>query len=347
MTMSQDRSIIEEIKSSIDIVHLIGKDISLKRIGNVWKGASNPKSQSGRSFNVDSRLQLWHDWADGTGGDVYDWIARKHNLDTTSDFPEILSIAADIAGVKLPDKKPVYDSSYRDIYTVIGAAVEYYHQCLTDELREHIFQTWGITNDSIDALKIGFAPAGNTLLKEFRELFDTSIVKQTGLAINTPEGVKELYQGRIIFPYWKNGRAVYTIGRKTKYTPDDEYEGSKYKKQLVHNEKNKHVAYCVQNKYFYGEDSIRKSDCCLISEGVTDCIMAIQNGIPSISPVTANISDLQKSRIMDLVKGKDVYVCNDTEDNETGKKGAIATADYLISQGKRIKIITLPEAKHG
>ena len=285
--MPHDRSIIEDIKNRIDIVHLIGKDINLKKCGNTWKGASSPKSQSGRSFNVDSKLQLWHDWADGTGGDVYDWIGHKHKLNLERDFPEILAIAADIAGVKLPDTKPEYDSSYREIYTIMNASVEYYHQCLTPEMREHIFRTWGIKNETIDELKIGFAPAGNTLLKEFNELFDKDVLRKTGLFVSTKEGVKEFYQGRIVFPYWKHGKIVYTAGRKTEYTPkDDPYEDMKYKKQLVYNEDRQYIARCIQNKYFYGEDSIKGRSFCLISEGVTDCIMAIQNGIPSIGPVS-------------------------------------------------------------
>ncbi len=347
MTLPHDRSIVDEIKNRIDIVHLIGKDINLKKCGNTWKGASSPKSQSGRSFNVDSKLQLWHDWADGTGGDVYDWIACKNKLDTRSEFPQILSIAAEIAGVELPKTKIEYDNSCREVYTVMNAAAVYYHSQLTEQMRYDIMKRWGITSDTIDCLLIGFAPTGNTLLKEFNELFDKDVLKQTGLFITTPDGLQELYQGRYVFPYLKNGRVVYTIGRKTEHTPDNEYEDGKYKKHPVHSDTRPYIAKCIQNQYFFGEDSIKGKTFCLIAEGVTDCIMAMQNGIPSISPVTANVSDRQKERVMGLVKDKEVYICNDTEDNNTGKNGAVRTAEYIASQGKRIKIIILPEANNG
>lgn len=345
--MTHDRDIVDKIKNSIDIVHLIGKDIHLTKCGNDWKGASNPKSQSGRSFNVSPKLQLWHDWANDTGGDVLDWIAYKNNLDVESEFPEVIRIAADIAGIELPKNETKYDNDCREVCTVLGAAVEYYHQQLTEQMRYHILKTWGISSETIDDMKIGFAPVGNTLLKEFNELFDKSVLKQSGLIIPTSNGLEELYHGRYVFPYWKNGRVVYTIGRKTEHTPDTEFEQMKYKKHPVHSDNRPYIAKCLQNQYFFGEDSIKGKSTCLISEGITDCIMAIQNGIPSISPVTANISERQKERVMDLVKDKEVYICNDTEDNQTGKNGAVRTADYLISRGKRIKIIMLPEAKDG
>ncbi len=40
------------------------------------------------------------------GGDVFDLIAAVHGYDVRRDFPEVLGIAADLAGVTLPDRAP-------------------------------------------------------------------------------------------------------------------------------------------------------------------------------------------------------------------------------------------------
>ena len=70
----------------------------------------------------------------------------------------------------------------------------------------------------------------------------------------------DFFKGRIIFPYWKNGKVVYMAARKTNFTPDDEYEGAKYKKLRTHkpdDDKAKYISKHIQNDTFIGEDSIR------------------------------------------------------------------------------------------
>ncbi|NIA11853.1 MAG: hypothetical protein GWP10_19540, partial [Nitrospiraceae bacterium] len=148
-----------------------------------------------------------------------------------------------------------------------------------------------------------------------------------------------------MFPYWKNGTVRYMIARQTKHTPP--YKGKKdsrkYLKLLTH-DKHPYVSEHIRNDTLYGVDSLRGvSDWCLITEGVTDCIMALQAGIPCISPVTTKFKKADHKRILKLVKRlKTVYICNDNEDSEAGVKGAIGTAEYLESNGITTKLIALP-----
>ena len=152
-----------------------------------------------------------------------------------------------------------------------------------------------------------------------------------------------LFNGRIIFPYWKNGKPIYFIGRHTKDTPDRDYEKAKYKKQMVHSKKKPYVSQHIDNNYFYGEDSIRKSDFCLITEGVTDCIMAIQEGIPCISPVTIRFKKDHNEKIAEMTKNiNQVVICNDNEDTESGKEGALDTVEFLKTKGIHVRIVELP-----
>jgi hypothetical protein len=155
----------------------------------------------------------------------------------------------------------------------------------------------------------------------------------------------EVFTGRIIFPYWKNGKVVYLIGRETEETPEAEREkGMKYKKLLVHKEDREYVSHSVQNSYFYGEDSLRGSDYCIITEGVADCIAMLQAGFPCISPVTVRFREKDHPKLLSLAKGlKRVYVCNDNEANETGLKGALSTAEALESTGIETRLIELPK----
>ena len=339
-----NQEIKKQIKSAIDIVDYIGQTVSLKHIsGNTWKGATDSSSKSGESLNVDRGKQIFKDWAnDGVKGDVFSWIAFKESLDEKNDFPQILSIAGEYTGIEIPHQ--MTQTRDKNLLKFNKEVANYYNSQLTDEMRKHIVDTWGITAETVDALKIGFAPVKDSLVSKFEDKFSIDVIKKSGLIIDTGYGVKDFYSGRIVFPYWKGVDVVYSIGRQYEgFTPDSKYEKAKYKKQLVHSDKKKYVSEDVNNSYFYGENTLKGVDYCLITEGVTDCIMAQQCGIPCISPVTTRFRNEDFEKIYELTKRMDnVFICNDSEDNESGLKGAIDTAVFLESKDIDVRIVNLP-----
>ena len=137
------------------------------------------------------------------------------------------------------------------------------------------------------------------------------------------------------------------IARQTEHTPKGKYEAAKYKKLLTHSDKHPYVSEYVRNDTLYGVDSLRDAtDWCLITEGVTDCIMAMQARVPCISPVTVTFRKADHNRILKLVKRFDtVYICNDNETNDAGSKGAIGTGEFLEANGTTTKLIALPRAE--
>lgn len=346
-TQENNRSEIYLIKDKLDIVDVIGQTINLSDNGNgIFKGAISSGSKSGTSLHVDRNLQVYHDFASGAGGDVLNWIANYNNYDIKTDFPSVLKIAAEIAGIEL-DAGPGFSEAYEHknyLETLTTVIAEHYHNCLLPEHRKKITEQWGISDEMINRLHIGFAPRGNQLIETFKDLFPEDMLYETGLILKFDGSHKDLFNGRIVFPYWKNGKVLYFIGRQTKWTPDNKFEKSKYIKQLVHNEKHLYVSEHISNQYFYGEDTIRGADNILITEGVTDCIMAMQVGIPCISPVTINIKKVELERAYKLINGADrVVVCNDNDDSEAGKDGAITTAEFLVTKGVDVRLVELPK----
>jgi hypothetical protein len=349
--MSNNRSEIDLIKDKLDIVDLVGQTINLSDSGSgIYKGASNTGSKSGKSLNVDKNIQLWNDWSTKQGGDIFNWIAHTENLDIQKDFKLILCLAAEKAGVSLESE--VYDSEAYELFTFLAAAAGYYNSQLTDDMRYEITKTWGISNETIDRLLIGYAPVdGLSLQVAMEDVFHHDVIEKSGLIIKTGAGWTDFYQGRYIFPYWKNGKVEYTIGRRIEgLTPDKEYELGKYKKQILYKKNNEsgqgreYISQIIKNDVFYGEDSLRDAHNCIITEGVTDCIMAIQAGFPCISPVTVQFKKTDYDKMYELCKKiNTVYICNDSEISGVGDKGAKATAEYLVSKGINVCIVRLPK----
>ena len=215
-----------------------------------------------------------------------------------ADFPEVLKIAADLAGVELQEMTGADQDAAKekaDIHNLFTEATETYHKNLTPELYEYILQKWGITNETVDKLKIGYA----TTCRDLKELTGETLNKSGLIYVNDGKPGGEVFAGRIIFPYWKNEKVVYLIGRETEETPESEREkGMKYKKLLVHKEGREYISNSVQNSYFYGEDNLRGSDYCIITEGVADCIVMLQAGFSCISPVTVQFREKDQPKLL-------------------------------------------------
>lgn len=231
-----------------------------------------------------------------------------------------------------------------DIHNLFSETVEIYHTNLIQrpELYDYIMKNWSITQKTVDLLKIGYA----TTSRDLNYLDETTLQKSGLVYVNDGKIGGEVFNGRIIFPYWNNGKLVYLIGRETQETPVIEREkGMKYKKLLVHNERHEYVSRCVQNSYFYGEDSLRCADYCIITEGVADCIVMLQAGFPCISPVTVQFRDTDHQKLLNLTKGlKRVYICNDNELNEAGLKSTLSTAEALEKEKIEARLIILPKS---
>jgi len=347
LSTQNSRSKIDEIKSRLDIVDVIRRDISLHFNGNgEYVGSVPPVGSTGRSLKVNQTLQLWNDTKNGKGGAVLDWIGRNFSDPKGSDFPKILRIAAEQAGVELAELTEKELEAAKEkvaIHNLFSMVVKIFHKNLKErpELCDYILENWSIAPKTVDLLQIGYA----TSSRDLNGLDETTLKKSGLVYINNGKTGREVFNGRIIFPYWKNGKVVYLIGRETSETPTAEHEkGMKYKKLLINKETHEYVSPCVQNSYFYGEDSLRGADYCIITEGVTDCIVMLQADFPCISPVTVRFQETDHQKLLNLIKElKRVYICNDNELNEAGLKGALSTAEVLESEQIEARLIILPK----
>ena len=132
-----------------------------------------------------------------------------------------------MAGIPLDEATPeeIKKAEERqNVQDVLTEAANVYHGNLTPELREYIHQKWSINDETIDMLKIGYAkPKGVNL----SSISDRDVLMKSGLLIRFSDGsTKEFFSGRIVFPYWKNGKVVNFAVRGDQDnlgTPDTEY----------------------------------------------------------------------------------------------------------------------------
>jgi len=339
---------VEKIKTVVRIEEIMAEDgIKLRQRGRELVGWHSNKhdSNSKASLTVDPAQGLYYCFNCGEGGDVLTWLIK--NRDMT--FIEALHYLAQQAGIELPELDPEEQKRQNerrkeqeqlwDLYTV---AAQIYHSMLGEQGYKLLLDKWGLTAETAKNFKFGFAPvSGRFISKKLKEKgFSEELIKRSGL-VN--KGGYDHFQGRLTFPYWRNGRVVYFIARRIDgVTLEEEWEKAKFKKLLVHSENNPHVSEAVSNEYFAGEDTARGAEELIITEGIADCYAAIQAGFACISPVTVTFRKVDFPRLAMLARrAKSVYICNDSEENRSGEKGALATAEYLESQGVNVKLVQL------
>lgn len=340
---SIDQGIIDEINNGLNIVDLIGKSPKVMNFrhtsGGQYVGHTNPDSKSKASLKVNSLTGEWHDLAAGIGGRAIHWIGYEAGYTnfTGKDFIEVVYLAADKAGIQLKELSEEEKSAiqeWNDIKGVWGEAAETYHNNLKNkpELYDYIKTKWGISRETVDKYKIGYATEYKNLYK-----LDQETLKKSGL-IKADEREKEIFHDRITFPYWNRGEVVYFAGRAKR---DD--VNPKYMKLMVCKEGQEYISPLVQNSFFYGEDSVIGKKECVITEGVTDCLSMLQAGFACISPVTKEFREADAPKLIQICKKLDtVYICNDNEENNVGRDGALKTAALLEKAGISVRIVILP-----
>ena len=88
-------SAIEDVKSRLDIIQLIGEYVPLKKAGRNYKALCPFHQEKTPSFIVFPDSQHYHCFGCGVNGDVFGFIMQMEKLA----FPEALRLLAQRAGV--------------------------------------------------------------------------------------------------------------------------------------------------------------------------------------------------------------------------------------------------------
>lgn len=209
---------IDEVKSRLDIVDVVGSYVKLNRAGHSYKGLCPFHREKSPSFIVTPSLQIFKCFGCGEVGDVITFIQKIERLD----FGEALQTAAERAGYKLQGKREV-DGRKKEIeeriYAANELAAKYWHFLLLQhnsgaEAREYV-KARQLRNQELVKFQIGYAPKGNNLIAFLHKKgYTDSEMVQWGLAIERNGRIIDKFRERLMFPIWNTkGRVVAFSGR--------------------------------------------------------------------------------------------------------------------------------------
>jgi DNA primase len=125
------RNTIDEIKSRIDIIDVVGDFINLKRSGQNYKALSPFTNEKTASFYVVPTKGIFKDFSSGKGGDAITFVMEHEGMSYT----EALRFLAKKYGVEIKEEqvqeKDVAAQSERDsLYIVMNYAKDYFKELL-------------------------------------------------------------------------------------------------------------------------------------------------------------------------------------------------------------------------
>ena len=333
---------IDEIRSSVNVVHYISQYVNLKKAGQNYKGLCPFHTEKTPSFVVSPDKQIYHCFGCGKGGNIFSFIMEYEKLS----FGEAVRRAAEFAGIILPeyrDERSPEEISYFDrLYAINESACRFFEQALYHPGAKkwlRYLTDRHISEATIKTFRIGYAPDSYEKLQAHlkKEGFPIEDCAKLGLVQKKEHGSGyfDKFRHRIIFPFQNiSGKILGFGGRKLRENQPAKYlnspESPIYKK----------------GELLYGLhqaiDAIRAKDFVVLVEGYFDLLRLVENQFRNAVASSGTALTPTQARLIRRYT-KNVRIAYDGD--SAGIKAAIRNGFILEKEGLNVTITALPEGE--
>lgn len=329
--------LIEEIRSSNDIVDVISKYVTLKRSGRNFFGLCPFHKEKSPSFAVSPDKQIFHCFGCGAGGNVIHFISKIEGLD----FKDTLELLANRVNIELPTLDNLEDDKTArlksKVYEINKIAAEFYHENLykpTSKQAQEYIKKRKLDNRTLKAFLIGYAGNFNELyllLKQKgyteEEMLASSLVKRTENG-----GYMDSFRKRLMFPIQDVRERVIAFGGRVL---DDS------KPKYINSPEN--IVYS-KGRNLFGLNVAKKHDTrkIIIVEGYMDAISLYQRGITN---VVASLGTAMTEAQGRLLRRYSEQVILGYDADGAGQAAILRGMEILQNLGCDIRVLQIEGAK--
>ncbi len=328
---------IEELKSSVDIVAVVGQYVRLKRAGGGqrWVGLCPFHTEKTPSFSVHATHQFFKCFGCGIGGDVIRFVMEIERMT----FWEAVKLLAERHGIPLPRRE------FADAETRLRAALYRMHELAAEAFRRGLQESVGagarqylaargVSPRLQEEFGLGYADAsGSTLARLLeREGFTPEELEASGLLLRRADGsFFDRFRGRLIFPiHSESGKIVAFAGRALEAGDEPKYLNSPetpiYRKSFV-----------LYNLH-RAREAIRRLDQAVLVEGYMDVIALWGAGVRHAVASCGTALTPQQVRV--LRRHSENVVVNFDPD-AAGAGAAERSIQVLLDESVRVRILEL------
>ena len=330
---------IEEVRSSINVVHFISQFVNLKKAGQNYKGLCPFHTEKTPSFMVSPQKQIFHCFGCGRGGNVFSFIMDYNKVS----FIEAVQQAADFAGIALPqaEERSAEEISYfEQLYNINESACSFFEQELFKaQNKKHLeyFKSRRLSETTIKKFRLGFAPDSyDKLLNHLKKAgFALEEAEKLGLIQKREKGSGHYskFRYRVIFPFQNLGGKILGFGgRRLEEKQQPKYlnspENPIYKKGRI----------------LYGlhqaVDAIREQGYVILVEGYFDLLRLAEEGKRNVVASSGTALGDEQVKILRRYT-RQLYIAYDGD--QAGVKAALRSAAIAEKGNLNAFIVPFPE----
>lgn len=331
--------VIEEVRSSNNIVDIIGGYVRLQKKGSSYFGLCPFHNEKSPSFSVSPNKQMYYCFGCGAGGNVFTFIMEYEN----QTFPEAVKILADRAGIALPEaeltEEQKRERNKRQLLLEINktAANYFYYQLNGDQgqqAREYL-ENRRLSKETQIHFGLGYASkySNDLYLYLKKKGYQDQILKETGLlTYDERRGAHDKFWNRVMFPIMDVNNRVIGFGGRVMGDGTPKYLNSP------------ETMLFDKSRNLYGLNYARTSrkPYMIICEGYMDVIAMHQAGFTNAVASLGTAFTAQHSVLLKRYT-QEVRLAYDSDG--AGQKAALRAIPILKSAGINVRVIHMDPYK--
>ena len=328
---------VEQLKSSVDIVGVIGEYVRLRRSGTQrYMGLCPFHNEKSPSFTVHVVHQFYKCFSCGAGGDVVKFVMEKEGVS----FYEALKSLSERYGIPMPKR-----SQYADEDSKLRGALLVMHELAAENFQANLksqageaarayIAKRGLAAETVEHFGLGYSDrSGRSLIRLFEQRdFPVAQMEESGLVGKRQDGsLYDRFRNRLMFPiHNESGKIIAFGGRALSAEDEPKYLNSPetpiYKKS--------HVLYNLHR----AKEGIRKDDRAILVEGYMDAIGVTAAGFRN---VVASCGTALTTHQVQSIKRHTHRIAVNFDPDAPGANAAERSVDLLLAEGMQVRIVEL------
>jgi DNA primase len=328
---------VEQLKSSVDIVSVVGEYVRLRRSGaNRYMGLCPFHNEKSPSFTVHVVHQFYKCFSCGAGGDVVKFVQEKEGLS----FYEALKSLSERYGIPMPKR-----SGYADEDSKLRSALLAMHEQAAENFRDNLkshggevargyIAKRGLAPETVEHFGLGYSDrSGRALVRLFEQRgFPVAQMEESGLVGKRQDGsLYDRFRNRLMFPIHNESGKIIGFGGRA-LSPDDEPKYLNSPETPIY--KKSHVLYNLHR----AKESVRKDDRAILVEGYMDAIGVTAVGFRN---VVASCGTALTAQQVQAIKRHSHRIAVNFDPDAPGANAAERSIDLLLVEGMQVRIVEL------
>ena len=309
---------IDAILNTTDIVATVGEYTKLERRGaNDWWGCCPFHGEKTASFHVDADKKFYHCFGCHKGGNVVNFIMEMEKLS----YPDTLEALAKKAGIPIkyqdgykPDPNRQKNNEAEQYIELYERTASMFHYFLMEteqgkKALDYITKR-GLTKETIEKFKLGYAPADRKWLHKFLlgKNFSAEFLAKSGLFSQKYPDFS-FFSDRLMFPIFNRRGQVVAFGGRV-IPPADESQRKYLNSGDLPQFKKRETLF----GFSFAKNAIREKKSIIFCEGNMDVIAYHQCGLDyAVATLGTALTEEHIKMISGFVAGGTVYLSFDSD----------------------------------